>query len=109
MFTVNTFCPVTVDTLLRSCNNYELIIILLVLFNSVFETVLGLICLSVSISGFLSIPSFPRSIFFTSISLLIPLPVLAGRITTITSDRHSNTSFLDPLRGGDLISPQHSF
>lgn len=51
----------------------------------------------------LSIPSFPRSIFFTSISLLIPLPVLAGRITTITSDRHSNTSFLDPLRGGDLI------
>ena len=57
----------------------------------------------------LSIPSFPRSIFFTSISLLIPLPVLAGRITTITSDRHSNTSFLDPLRGGDLISPQHSF
>jgi len=57
----------------------------------------------------LSIPLFPRSIFFTPISLLIPLPVLAGRITTITSDRHSNTSFLDPLRGGDLISPQHSF
>ena len=36
------FFSIAVNTLLRSCNNYELIIILLVLFNSVFEAVLGL-------------------------------------------------------------------
>ena len=41
------------------------------------------------------------------IAFLISLPVLAGCITTITSDRHSNTTFLDPIRGGDLLLFQH--
>ena len=30
-------------------------------------------------------------------------PVLAGVITMIISDRHSNRPSLDPLRGGDLF------
>jgi len=41
--------------------------------------------------------------------LILPLPVSAGSITMIISDRHFNTSFSDPVRGGSLISPQHSF
>ena len=48
------------------------------------------------------------SIFFTSVLLIISPPVSAGVITMIISDRHSNRPSLDPLRGGDLLLPQHS-
>jgi len=61
------------------------------------------------ISMSLFLPLFPRSIFFTSFLLSITLPVPAGCITTIISDRHFNTSFSDPLRGGDLLPLQHLF
>jgi heme/copper-type cytochrome/quinol oxidase subunit 1 len=49
------------------------------------------------------------SIFFTSLLLIISLPVLAGVITMIIFDRHFNCSFFDPLRGGDLLLFQHLF
>jgi heme/copper-type cytochrome/quinol oxidase subunit 1 len=39
--------------------------------------------------------------------LIISLPVLAGVITMIISDRHSNRPSPDPLRGGDLLLSQH--
>lgn len=55
----------------------------------------------------LYIPLFPRSIFFTPIPLIISIPVSAGLTTTIIFDRHSNTNFPDPFRGGDIISLQH--
>ena len=59
------------------------------------------------INSFLFLPSYRWSIFFTSPLLIISLPILAGVITTIISDRHFNCPFSDPSRGGDLLLPQH--
>lgn len=51
----------------------------------------------------------PRPISSTPLSLILPSPVLAGRITMIIYDRHSNPSPSDPLRGGDILLSQHPF
>jgi cytochrome c oxidase subunit 1 len=52
---------------------------------------------------------FSWSIFFTSLLLIISIPVLAACITMIISDRHFNSCFFDPMRGGDLLLFQHLF
>jgi len=59
--------------------------------------------------SFHKMPLFVWAVLITAVLLLLALPVLAGGITILLTDRNFNTSFYEPAGGGDPLLYQHLF
>ncbi|OXH00868.1 cytochrome c oxidase subunit 1 [Cryptococcus neoformans A1-35-8] len=54
-------------------------------------------------------PLFVWAMLFQSIIVILAMPVLAGALTMLITDRNFNTSFFDPAGGGDPVLYEHLF
>ncbi len=59
--------------------------------------------------SYMRMPIFVWSWFITSFLLLAIMPILAGTVTMLLTDRHFGTSFFSAAGGGDPLMFQHLF
>src|SRR3954463_5985013 len=59
--------------------------------------------------GWGRLPLFVWTILVYSILLILALPVIAGAVTLLLTDRHFGTHFYDPSQGGSPLLWQHLF